>query len=158
MVTYAFTLNQNVIGCKWAFRLKKNLDGSIQRHKAHLVAKGFTQRPSLDSSDAFSPIVKAIAISIILALAVHYNQPLRQVDINNVFLYGDLTRSVFMQQPLDFDNATTLTYVYKLNSILYGLKQALRVQFIKFTSILTILGFKAFKSDSSLMIMPLKAT
>lgn len=139
MVTYAFTLNQNVIGCKWAFRLKKNLDGSIQRHKAHLVAK-------------------AIAISIILALAVHYNQPLRQVDINNVFLYGDLTRSVFMQQPLDFDNATTLTYVYKLNSILYGLKQALRVQFIKFTSILTILGFKAFKSDSSLMIMPLKAT
>ncbi|XP_038877431.1 uncharacterized mitochondrial protein AtMg00820-like [Benincasa hispida] len=31
----------NVVGCKWVFRLRKSVDGSVQRHKAHLVAKGF---------------------------------------------------------------------------------------------------------------------
>ena len=68
--------NQSVIGCKWIFRLKKNPDGSIQRHKTRLVVKGFTQRPRFDFSDTFSLVVKATTIRIIIALAVHHNWPL----------------------------------------------------------------------------------
>ena len=30
------------VGCKWIFSVKHNLDGSINRFKAQLVAKGFT--------------------------------------------------------------------------------------------------------------------
>ena len=30
---------QNVVGCKWVFKLKHNNDGSISRYKARLVAK-----------------------------------------------------------------------------------------------------------------------
>lgn len=33
--------NKQPIGCKWIFKLKKNADGSVNKHKARLVAKGF---------------------------------------------------------------------------------------------------------------------
>ena len=100
----------------------------------------------------FPPVVKATIIRIILALAVHYNWPLRQVDINNAFLHGDLIELVFMQQPPGFENATTPTYVCKLNKALYDLKQAPRAWFAKLTSTLTMWDFTISKSDSSLMI------
>ena len=93
----------------------------------------------------FPPVVKATIIRIILALAVHYNWPLRQVDINNAFLHGDLIELVFMQQPPGFENATTPTYVCKLNKAVYDHKQAPRAWFTKLTSTLTMWGFTVSK-------------
>lgn len=81
------------------YRIKENLDGTINKFKARLVAKGFLQTPGVDFKENFSPIVKAAAIRIILTLAVNNNWMLRQVDINNVFLNGDLTEEVYMPQP-----------------------------------------------------------
>jgi len=49
---------KNVVRCKWVFRLKRKADSSIDKYKAHLVVRGFTQillRPKFsflaDSSD-----------------------------------------------------------------------------------------------------------
>ncbi|KAL6340324.1 hypothetical protein AAG906_040761 [Vitis piasezkii] len=89
----------------------------------------------------------ATIIRIILALAVHYNWPLRQVDINNAFLHGDLIELVFMQQPPGFENATTPTYVCKLNKAVYDHKQAPRAWFTKLTSTLTMWGFTISKIE-----------
>lgn len=33
----------NIIDCKWVYKVKRNYDGSIDRYKACLVAKGFMQ-------------------------------------------------------------------------------------------------------------------
>ncbi|OMO61286.1 Reverse transcriptase, RNA-dependent DNA polymerase [Corchorus capsularis] len=57
------TSSQNVIGCKWVFKLKRNPDVSISRHKAKSVAKGFNQRPGVDFSETFSPVVKPTTTS-----------------------------------------------------------------------------------------------
>lgn len=71
------SLTQNVVGCKWAFKLKHNSDGSINRYKARLVAKGFHQQYGIDFDETFSPMIKPPIVRIILSIAVQFNWPLR---------------------------------------------------------------------------------
>ncbi|GAU34785.1 hypothetical protein TSUD_205890 [Trifolium subterraneum] len=80
--------NRTAIGCKWVFRTKENPDGTINKYKARLVAKGFHQIQGFDFNETFSPVIKPITIRLILSLAVSYNWPLKQLDVNNAFLNG----------------------------------------------------------------------
>lgn len=58
-----------VVGCNRLFRIKYKADGSLDRYKACLVAKSFTQRPSLDYHNTFNPVVKPTAIRLVLTIA-----------------------------------------------------------------------------------------
>lgn len=89
----------NVTGNKWVSRLKRNTDGTIARHKAGLVAKGFHQLPAIVFKDIFSPVIKPQTIQLLLFLALSSGWPLFQMDVNNVFLHGSLTEDVYMTQP-----------------------------------------------------------
>lgn len=61
---------KNLIGCTWIFKLKFHLSGAIARHKARLVAQGFSQQPGFDFNETFSPVVKPTTIRLILCIAV----------------------------------------------------------------------------------------
>lgn len=65
--------SQNVVGCKWVFKLKLNSDGSINRYKARLVAKGFHQQYGVDFEEIFSPVIKLPTVRIILSLTVQFD-------------------------------------------------------------------------------------
>ena len=56
------TSMQNLVGCKWVFRIKQLPDGSIDRYKARLVAKCFHHQPDGDYHDTFSPVIKPTTI------------------------------------------------------------------------------------------------
>ena len=138
----------NLVGSKWVFKLKYNSDGSLQRYKARLVAKGFQQSEGCDFTDTFSPVIKPTTIRIVLTIALTSRWPIHQIDINNAYLHGDLSSSVYMQQPPGFSTDPTL--VCRLNKAIYGLKQAPRAWFEKLSTTLLRLGFVAAKSDTSL--------
>nr|KYP58488.1 Retrovirus-related Pol polyprotein from transposon TNT 1-94 [Cajanus cajan] len=69
---------QNLVGCKWVFRIKRHLDGSIDRYKARLVAKGFHQRPGWDYTETFNLVVKPVTIRIVLTLVAFNTNKLAQ--------------------------------------------------------------------------------
>jgi Reverse transcriptase (RNA-dependent DNA polymerase) len=116
----------NVVGCKWVYKTKRKSDRSIDRYKARLVAKGYTQGGGLDFTETFSPVIKPTTIRLILSLAVTHHWPIRQLDINNASLHGDLQEAIYMAQPPGFVDSQLPNHVCKLHKALYGLQQSPR--------------------------------
>ena len=93
---------KNTVGCKWVFTVKCKADGSVEKYKARLVMKGFTQTYEIDYQEMFAPVAKMNSIHVLLSLAIQSNWPLYQLDMKNVFLNGDLEEEVFMDLPSGF--------------------------------------------------------
>ncbi|KAH9687461.1 retrovirus-related pol polyprotein from transposon RE1 [Citrus sinensis] len=144
--------HHNVVGYKWVFRIKRNPDGSIARYKARLVAKGFNQRPGLDYTDTFSPVIKPTTIRVVLSIAISSGWPINQLDVNNAFLHGHLDEEVFMSQPPGFIDPSRPHHVCRLHKSLYGLKQAPRAWFTELKNFILSQDFVNCHSDSSLFV------
>ena len=114
----------NIIGYKWVHKLKHKPDGSTERYKTRLVAIGYNQTPHLDYFETFSPVVKAAIIRIILTVALSFKWELRQLNIHNVFLNGELEKQVYITQLPGYVDTKFPTKVCRLKKALYGLKQA----------------------------------
>lgn len=69
------------VGCKWIFKTKRDSKGNIERYKARLVAKDFTQKEGIDYKETFSPVSSKDSLRIIMALVAHYDLELHQMDV-----------------------------------------------------------------------------
>ena len=91
--------NKSHVGCRWVYTVKVGPDGQVDRLKVCLVAKGYTQQYGLDYYDTFSSMTKIASVHLLLSMATMSSWPLFQLNIKNVFLHGDLTEEIYMEQP-----------------------------------------------------------
>src|SRR5271170_161840 len=115
---------KNVIGSRWTYKLKH---GGL--HKARFIANGYLQRPRFDFDETFAPIARFVTIRILLAIAAGLGLWLHHMDVKMAFLYGDLDKEIYVEQPEGYVVPGQEDLILLLTKSLYGLKQAPNVWF-----------------------------
>ena len=114
--------NVSYMVSKWVFKIKTKSDGSIERYKARLVARGFQQTQGRDYDETFAPVAHMTTVRTLIAVVASSSWTISQMDVKNAFLHGDLHEEVYMHPPPGVDAPSG--YVCRLRRALYGLKQA----------------------------------
>ncbi|XP_077222219.1 uncharacterized protein LOC143856067 [Tasmannia lanceolata] len=95
-------LGFKTIGCKWVLRRKLRPDGTIDKYKARLIAKGFRQKENIHFFDTYSPVTRITSIRVLIAVAAIHNLVIHQMDVKTAFLNGSLEEEIYMDQPSGF--------------------------------------------------------
>ena len=144
----------NIITCKWVYKVKHNADGTIERFKARLVARGFQQIESIDYEETFAPTAKFVTIRIICALACSLQWPLEQCDIETAFLWAtmDEDKPVYMAQPEGYVDPDRPHHVCLLKKSIYGLKQSPYLWTQLLAKELKAFGYRQLSTDMSCFV------
>ena len=108
------------------FKTKQDCNGKVERYKARLVAKSYTQKHGVDYDETFSPVVRYSSIRALLAFAVQNKMLIHQMDVVTAFLNGTLEEEIYMEQPPGYVREEREQLVCKMKKSLYGLKQSSR--------------------------------
>ena len=141
--------DRKAIGSKWVFKRKTNENGETVRHKARLVAQGFSQKFGIDYDEVFAPVARSTTMRMLLSVAGVRGYKVRQYDVKTEFLNGILDEEIYLKQPQGFQEGNK---VYKLKKGLYGLKQAARVWNQTLHESLIRNAFKQSETDKCLYI------
>ena len=125
--------NVKPVGYRWVFVRKRNENNEIVRYKARLVAQGFSQRPSIDYEETYSPVMDAITFRYLIHLAVSEGRKMHLMDVVTAYLYGSIDSDIYMKILEGFTlprakfSKPCGMYSIKLQRSLYGLKQSGRM-------------------------------
>ena len=117
-------------------------NGNVERYKAKLVAKDFTQKDGIDYKETFSPVSRKDSLRIIIDLVAHYDLDLHLMDVKIAFLNMYLEEKVYMDPPEGFSIEGKEHMVCKLKKSIYELKQPSRQRYLEFNDIITSFRFK----------------
>lgn len=137
--------DMNEISAKWIFKVKHDSRGNIERYKARLVARGFTQVEGVDYNEIFAPVVRMDSVRLLISLCVQFDLKYRQFDIATAFLNGKIEEELYLTPPEGLKVAKD--YTCRLKKSLYGLKQSPRCWNTKFAEMLKIFDMKQTASD-----------
>jgi Reverse transcriptase (RNA-dependent DNA polymerase) len=140
----------NLVSTKWVFTVKIKNDGTLDRFKARLVARGFSQLYGVDYFETFAPTVRMDTLRIFLAIAAMKDLELIHMDVKNAFTESPLKEKIYLKPPKGVQ--VTSGYALRVLRSLYGLKQAARDWNLLCRDQLRTMGFKQSLSDPCLFI------
>jgi hypothetical protein len=114
----------NLVSCKWVYTVKTLPEGDIERLKARLVARGFSQVHGTDYSETFAPTVRMDTLRLVLAMVAIEDLECYHFDIKNAFTESHLKEKIYLAPPPGVP--VKPGYVLQALRSLYGLKQAAR--------------------------------
>ena len=104
---------------KWLFKVKYATDDSIEKPKAHFVARGFSQKEGIDFKETFASVAIDTLVRVVIAIAVAEGWKIHQMDVKIAFLNGKIEEEVYLEQPEGFVTHDAASYVCKLKRALY---------------------------------------
>jgi hypothetical protein len=143
---FPLTKGRKIVICKWFYITKYASDGSVDRHKDRLVAKGFSQVEGIDYNETFSPIDKMNSILLVLSLVASHKSKVHKMDVKFSLFHGYLQEKIYMEQPLGYVQNDSIL-VCHLKKSLYGIKKSPRAWYAKMDNFLIETGFSRFHSN-----------
>lgn len=137
------------IGLKWVYKLKRNSDGEVVKHKARLVGKGYVQKQDIDFEEVFAPVARLDTVRLLMAYAANNGWKIHRLDVKSAFLHGDFEEEVYVSQPEGYAVKGKEQHVLKLSKALYGLRQAPRAWNVKLDKSLKKLNFRRCLSEQA---------
>lgn len=140
--------NRAVVGGRWVFKVKTNLDGSVAKYKARYVAKGFSQVPGVDFHDTYSPTGKPASLRALIAIAALHGWEVHSMDAICAFLNNKLDYEIYMELPPNLKDKFGPDMVACLQRTIYGLKQSAKYWSDDVAEFLVSIGFKQSPADA----------
>ncbi|OWZ10823.1 Integrase, catalytic core protein [Phytophthora megakarya] len=98
-------LGRSAIKSKWVFKRKTLADGRLDKYKARIVAKGYSQRYGEDYTETFSPVVHHSTLRLVLVIVVARRMKRMQLDVKNAFLNSDLDEEIYLEPAEGYQSA-----------------------------------------------------
>ena len=146
-VVQAKNVQKKPVQSRWVYTIKTKANGEIEKFKARVVAKGFSQIYGVDYFETYCSVVHILSTRLLINYAAINKLLIRQFDIKTAFLYGRLHETIFMNPPDGYAEPDTL---WRLKRSLYGLKQSPRMWNEYFSEFIKKLGFKTADYDNSI--------
>ncbi|CAI7894164.1 unnamed protein product [Closterium sp. NIES-53] len=138
----------NIMKSRWVLTTKYRIDDTVEREKARLVVKGFTQVYGADYDEKYAPVSSYVTLRIFLSIVAVLDLKLMQLDMKNTFLQSKLDRVLYMYQPDHFNDGTGR--VCKLLKSLYGLKKSPLLWYTALNNVLVGNGWKKSQVNEAL--------
>lgn len=128
----------------------------MERRKARVVAKGFSQELNVDFHETFAPVARISSIRLVMGLAAELGLETHQLDFTSAYLNGNVEEEIYMEIPEELSTVLeddryqkeSRTKVCRLQKAIYGLKQSGRQWYKKLDLRLKELGMKSLDADA----------
>jgi hypothetical protein len=139
----------NVVECRWVLRIKNNAAGEIEKYKARLVVKGFTQIYGVDYYETYAPVARLASFRLLLAIAARNGWAVDTFNFDSAYLNSKLgdDEVVYLEQPMGYETKDRDSWVWRLLKALYGLKQGAKNWYDALHKALLELGFTRSEAD-----------
>jgi hypothetical protein len=80
----------------WVFKRKFRPDGTIDKYKARLMTKGYTQKEDKYLFDTYSHVAGLTTIHVLLSLAASHGLLVHLMNVKTTSLNGELEEEIYM--------------------------------------------------------------